>query len=125
MTPQLPLDDPSRSTSFAARVVVHVRQAPVLRLALYLTLADHVASLLLLAAGRLSGGLVAVLLLLSLFTWFFAVLLPLMNREVLARAGGARGEYFAELVEMFCRVVLCAQTAFFTYVLAVAALGRS
>ena len=65
------------------------------------------------------GGLVALL---SVLSWFFAVCMPVMNRELRARMGVRVTGYWSELFEMFWRVLLCAATGFFTLVLLQAAL---
>ena len=117
MAPQLPVEDPSRSESFTQRTAGYVWQNPLLRGALILTLVNHAAALLLILGGALSAAMAGLLGLLSLLTWFFAVVLPLMNREVKTSAGLEPVGYWSELVEMFGRVVLTAQTLFYTAIL--------
>lgn len=125
MTPQLPVEDPSRSGSFGDRTAAYVWGHPLLRAALIVTLANHVAAIVLVVAGWLSAAMAGLLGLLSVLTWFFAVVLPLMNREVRSNAGVAQETYWSELVEMFGRVVLSAQTLFYTALLGYAILAVS
>ena len=63
------------------------------------------------------AGPLFVLALLSVLTWFFAVVLPMMNREVRVSVGADDSTYWGELVEMFGRVVLVAQTGLYSALL--------
>jgi hypothetical protein len=91
----------------------------VLRIALVLTVVDHLAVLVLLAVGKLTPQSAGMLVLFSVLGWFFAVALPVMNREVRLRLGAPVG-YWGEVVEMFARVVLCALTGLYTALLLLA-----
>jgi len=122
MPSQLPADDPSRGGSFAERTASYVWSYPLLRGALFLTVANHAAALILVLFRRLSPAMAGVVAFLSVLTWFFAVILPLMNREVRANIGGAPGGYWPQLVERFGRVVLSAQTLFHSVLLVYVAL---
>lgn len=111
----LPVEDPYDRGSLADRSRQYVRASPALRIALLVTAADHVVAVLLVAAGRVSPPEVAgVFALFSVFAWFFAVCMPVMNRTVRARLGAPETGYWGEVVEMFGRVVLCVLTAFYT-----------
>jgi hypothetical protein len=76
-----------------------------------LTLVNHLMALVFIVLRALSPAMAGLLVLLSMLTWFFAVVLPLMNRDVRTNLGAPTHSYFSELVEMFGRVVLLAQTA--------------
>lgn len=117
MAPYLPVEDRSESGSFVDRTVAYVRGSLVLRINLVATVAAHIAALLLVATDRMRGDVAGLLALLSLLTWFFAVCLPMMNREVRVRMGGSALSYWGEVVEMFGVVALCASTALYAAVL--------
>lgn len=121
MSPFLPVEDPSDRGSLADRTLAYVRQNPLLRITFVLTMADHAAVLVLLAVGRLKPQPAGLLVLLSVLGWFFAVALPVMNREVRHRLGVDPVGYWGEVVEMFARVVLCALTGLYTALLVLAA----
>ncbi|MHC4957103.1 MAG: hypothetical protein ACYTGN_01920 [Planctomycetota bacterium] len=110
MAPHFPAEDPSCSGSFAERTAAYVWGHVLLRWMLVLTLVNQVAALVIIAVGALSPAMAGLLVLLSVLTWFFAVVLPLMNREVRTNLGAPRHSYFSEVVEVFGRVVLFAQT---------------
>jgi len=116
MNPQIPLEDPSPGDSLSQRTAVYIRRSVLLQGVLALTACDHIAALLMVALGTMQAFVAGFLVLLSLLTWFFAVILPVINREVRAHAGVGQ-TYLAELVETFGRVVLFAQTGFYTYLL--------
>jgi len=115
MTPYI--DDPSDRGSLVDRTVAYVRGSIVLRTLLAATAFNHVAAILMVVADRLAGEMAGLLALLSVLAWFFAVLLPVMNREVRIRLGRAGASYWGEVVEMFATVLLCAQTLLYTAIL--------
>ena len=121
MPPQLPADHPSKSGSFSERAAGYVWGHPLLRGALFLTLANHAAALALALFHALAAAMAGLLGLLSLLTWFFAVILPLMNREVRTNVGAAPRGYWSEVVETFGRLVLSAQTLSYSALLVYAA----
>lgn len=124
MSPQIPVEDPSRRDSLVDRTATYVRGNVLLRVLLIATAIDHIAAIVLVIAGRLAAGWAGFLVLMSVFAWFFAVPLPVMNRAVQADAGLEGGStYMTELVEMFGRVVLCGLTGAYTYILVVAAVS--
>ena len=125
MSPQLPVEDPTRRGSLTDRITTYVWGNPVLRWVLIVTLADHVAAIALLLVGLVSPAIAGLLALFSGLTWFFAVVLPMMNREVRTHVGVQTGGYWSELVEMFGRVVLCLQTGLYTVMLIWAVASRS
>ena len=123
MSPFLPVEDPSDRGSLADQSLAYVRENPVLRVTLVLTMVDHIGVLVLLALGTLSAQSAGMLVLFSVLGWFFAVALPVMNREVRIRLGAGRVGYWGEVVEMFARVVLCALTGLYTVFLVLAVLS--
>jgi len=114
MAPHVPIEDPSGRNSLVELTVEYVRGNPLLRVAFAVTAVDHILAIALVAVGRLHGEWAGFLALLSVLSWFFAVCMPVMNREVRARLGAARTTYWVEVLEMFFRVVLCAITALYT-----------
>jgi hypothetical protein len=120
VSPFLPVEDPSDRGSLSDRSLAYVRGNAVLRVTLVLTVVDHVAVLFLLAFGKLTAQSAGLLILLSVLGWFFAVALPVMNREVRHRLGVAPVGYWGEVVEIFARVVLCALTGLYTALLVLA-----
>ena len=116
MNPQIPLDDPSANPSLSQRTALYIRASVLLQGVLVLTACNHVAVLVLLVLGITSPSMAGFLVLLSLLTWFFAVVLPVINRAVRAHAGVGQTE-LGDLVERFGRLVLFAQTGFYTYLL--------
>jgi hypothetical protein len=112
--PHLPLEDPSDRSSLVEQTITYVRSSPLLRAAFVVTVVDHVGAIALVALGLLHGEWAGFLALLSVLSWFFAVCMPVMNREVRARLGGERSTYWGEVFEMFFRVALCAITVLYT-----------
>jgi len=117
MAPHLPVEDRSERGSLVDRTVEYVRGSLVLRINLIATVAAHFAAVLLVVTDRMRGDVAGMLALLSVMSWFFAVCLPMMNREVRVRMGGSAISYWGEVVEMFGVVALCASTALYTAVL--------
>lgn len=111
MSPQFPVDDPSRSGSLVERATSYVWRNTILRWTLVVTLINHAAAVVMAIAQSISATMAGFLGLLSVLTWFFAIALPMMNREVRVNVGAAPESYWSDLVEMFGRVVLVAQTA--------------
>lgn len=122
MTPFLPVEDPSDRGSLAERTFAYVRANPLLRIMLVVTVVNHAGAVALLLLGFLGAEIAGLLIMLSVLTWFFAVALPVMNREVRLRLQGEATGYWSEVVEMFARVVLCAQTGLYTALLIMALL---
>lgn len=112
--PHLPVEDPYDRGSLVDRSRHYVRASLALRIALVLTAVDHVAAIALVVAKRVSPQAAGVFALFSVFAWFFAVCMPVMNRTVRSRLGAPETGYWGEVVEMFGRVVLCFQTALYT-----------
>jgi len=119
MAPHLPVEDPYEGGSLADRSLQYVRSNLALRIALWVTVVDHIAAIVLVLVNRIqhpeSAGVFALF---SVLAWFFAVCMPVMNRTLRARVGAPETTYWAEVVEMFGRVVLCVQTALYTGVIA-------
>ena len=113
MTPHVPVEDPSDRGSLADRTVAYVRGHPLLRLLLIATILSHLGAILCVVLGRLSGQTAGIMALLSVLSWFFAVCLPVMNREVRASLGGAEVTYWSQVAEMFFRVLLCVVTGLY------------
>ncbi len=120
--PPSPVEEPSHRGSVVDRSTSYVWGHPALRVALIVTFVDHVVAIVMAIAGPLSPAMAGLLALLSVLTWFFAVVLPMMNREVRASVGADSASYWGELVEMFGRVVLVAQTALYSTLLVYALL---
>jgi hypothetical protein len=120
VSPFLPVEDPSDRGSLADRTLAYVRENPVLRITLVLTMVDHAGALVLLALGLLTPQSTGLLVLLNVLGWFFAVALPVMNREVRVRMGAEPVGYWGEVVEIFARVVLCALTGLYSAALLLA-----
>jgi len=114
MTPQIPIEDPSDRGSLADRTVAYVRSRRILRVMLVATVLDHVIAILLVVAGRLTGEMAGLLALLSVLSWFFAVCLPVMNRELRIRLSGREYSYWGEVAEMFSVVALTAVVVLYT-----------
>ncbi|MEE8107048.1 MAG: hypothetical protein V3T86_16050 [Planctomycetota bacterium] len=123
MSPHLPVEDPSHGASLLDQLGVQIRSSLLLRVLLVVTLGNCGAAVLLALTGHLGARLAGTVLLLMGLSWFFAVGLPLMNREVRFHMSGTRGGYWTELVEMFFRVILAASTFLCTAMLIYAALG--
>ena len=110
----LPVEDPYDRGSLVDRSRQYVRASPALRIAFLVTAADHIAAVILVAAGRASPEVAGVFALFSVLAWFFAVCMPVMKRIVRVRLGGSETGYWGEVVEMFGVVVLCVQTVLYT-----------
>lgn len=111
------------SGSLVDRTSAYVRSHPLLRALLGLTLANYAASALMAARDLLTWQFAGYLVLLSLLTWFFGVGLPMMNRGIREHLGADPVGYWGGVVEIFARVVLCAQTGLHTALLVYQALG--
>ena len=109
--------------SLAERTASYVRANPLLRALLMLTLVDYVGSAVLAAVGLLNWQMAGFLVLLSMLTWFFAVIMPLLTRSVRENLGASSRSYWGSVVERFARIVLCAQTGLYTALLSYIALG--
>jgi hypothetical protein len=114
MSPQIPVEDPSDRGSLVDRTVEYVRGNAVLRVLLIATVVDHVVTIVLVLVNRINGELAGLLALLSLLAWFFAVCMPVMNRALRERLGGAEVGYWSEVAEMFATVALCAVAVLYT-----------
>lgn len=114
MTPHLPLEDPSDRSSLVDRTAAYVRSSRLLRLLLIVTVLDHVAAIVLVLLGGISGFVAGLFALFSVLTWFFGVLVPVMNREVRLRFGVEAASYWGDVTEMFANVVLCLTTGMYT-----------
>ncbi len=114
MNRQLPVQDPTDQGSLADQTAAYVRNHPLLRMVLALTVLNHVAAILLTLCRVLQTEVAGLLVLLSVLTWFFGVGLPVLNREVRHRMGAGRDSYWGEVTEAFARVVLCAQTGLYS-----------
>jgi len=123
MTDRLPMRDPSSGSSLADRTLAYVRANLLLRTLVLVTAADHLLAILLVVTGRLHGEVAGVLVLFSVLSWFFAVLLPVMNRELAARSGAPSALHWGDRAAVFFRFLLCVVTLFYTAVLARVALG--
>ena len=121
MTPHLPVEEPSDRGSLADQTVAYVRSNLLLRIALRVTAIDYLAAIALVLTGKMAGELAGLLALFSILSWFFAVCLPVMNRELRVQLGGTRFFYWSEVLEMFFRVLLFVVTGFYTALLAYAA----
>ena len=108
----------------AARVSAYVRRYPSLSLAAVVTAVDYAVTALLALLGRLTPAFSGYLVLMSVLTWFFAVVLPMANRAVRGRLGRPEISYWGGVTETCGRLVLFGQTALYTYLL-VFALFRS
>jgi hypothetical protein len=121
MTPHLPVEGPSDDGSLVDQTVAYVRGNPLLRIAMIVTAIDYLAAIVLVLTGKMTGEMAGLLALFSILSWFFAVCLPVMHRELRVQLGGARSFYWSEVVEMCFRVLLIVVTALYTAVLAYAA----
>ncbi|MGQ0613296.1 MAG: hypothetical protein ACT4PV_06125 [Planctomycetaceae bacterium] len=92
-----------------------------LKTAFYTTLADYAGALLLAASEAVPLGWAGLLILLSLFTWYFAVAMPVMNRAIRSRSTSQRLHYWADVVERFGLIVVCAHSVLFAGMLVVLA----
>jgi len=115
--------DSPPGASLADRTLAYVRANMLLRILVLITAVDHVLAILLVVTGRLHGEVVGALVLFSMLSWFFAVLLPVMNRELAARSGATSALYWGDLVAVFFRIMLSVVTLLYTVVLVRAALG--
>ncbi len=122
MAPHLPIEDPSERGSLADRTVAYVRAHPLLRILLVVTVIDYVLAILLVVTGRMDGQIAGIVALFSVLSWFFAVCIPVMNRELRLRLSGSPSSYWTEVADMFWRVLLCAVTGLYTVLLIRAAL---
>lgn len=113
------------SDSLVDRTTEYVRGHPLLRVLFGLTLANYAATALLAAGARLNWQFAGYLVLLSVLTWFFAVGIPMMNRANRESLGADPIGYWGGIVEVFARVVLCAQTGLYSALLVYAAFGIS
>jgi len=113
-TPPVPLTE---------RTAAYVRGNPLLRALLLLTMVDYAGSAALSISGLLNWQMAGFLVLLSLLTWFFAVIMPILNRAVREDLGAGPDSYWGGVVEKFARVVLCAQTGLYTALLIFVAIG--
>ena len=111
-----------QSTSLVERTSEYVRSNPLLRALIALTVVDFGGSAILAVLGKLAWSWAGMLVLLSLLTWFFAVMMPIMNRTVRESLGAPPESYWGGIVETFARVVLCAQTGIYTAILVYVAL---
>ena len=111
------------SATFVDRTTAYVRGNLLLRGLALMTGLNVFGGALLAFFGTLRWDMVGYLVLLSLFTWFFAVGLPVLNRAVREQAGADPRSYWGSVVERFARVVLCAQTGLHAAILIYAALG--
>ena len=123
MSPQGPVEDPSQRASLLDQVAIQIRISLLLRVLLVVTLGNCGGAVVLALTGHLSSRLAGTVLLLMGLSWFFAVGLPLMNREVRFHLSGTRGGYWTDLFEIFFRVILAATTFLCTVMLIYAALG--
>jgi len=123
VSPQGPVKDPSQDAPLLEQVATQIRRSLLLRVLLVVTLGNCGGAVLLSLTGHLSSRLAGTVLLLMGLSWFFAVGLPLMNREVRFRMSGTRGGYWTDLIEIFFRVILAASTFLCTAMLIYAALG--
>ena len=121
MTPHLPVEGPSDRGSLVDQTVAYVRGNLLLRIAMIVTAIDYLVAIALVLTGKMAGDIAGLLALFSILSWFFAVFLPVMNRELRVQLGGARFFYWSEVVEKFFRVVLFVVTGFYTALLAYAA----
>ena len=115
--PPLPVENPSDRGSLVDLTVAYVRANILLRVAIVITVVDHIAAILLVLTGRMAGEFAGLLALLSVLSWFFAVCLPVMNRQVRIRLGAPAVGYWSEVVELFGRIVLFVQTGLYTALL--------
>lgn len=118
MALQIPAHDPGGRGSLVERTRSYVRGQRVLQWALVLTCINHLVAILFVVLRWVPIETAGFLVLMSVLTWFFAVALPVMNREVRISMGAARSSYWNDLVERFARVVLYAQTLMYTASLA-------
>jgi len=121
MTPHIPVEGPSDRGSLVDQTIAYVRGNLLLRVALVVTAIDYLAAVALVLTGKMAGELAGMLALFSILSWFFAVCLPVMNRELRVQLGGRRFSYWSEVLEMFFRVLLFVVTGFYTALLAYAA----
>ena len=95
----------------------------MLRVLVGITAVNYSGSALLAARGDLRWEFAGYLVMLSLLSWFFAVGIPMMNRAIRERFGLVPVSYWGGVVEIFARVVLCAQTGLHSAMLVYSALG--
>jgi len=119
MTPSPPVPDPSPGLTFLRQATDYVRASRFLVAAFYVTLADYAGALLLAAQGSVPLGWSGLLILLSLFTWYFAVGMAVIGRAVRARSPSDRLRRWADVAERFGRVVVCAHALLFAGMLVV------
>ena len=112
------------SESLVDRTTQYVRGHPLLKALFALTVANYAASALLALRAQLNWQAASYLVLLSVLTWFFAVGIPMMNRANRESMGAPAVGYWGGVVEIFARVVLCAQTGTYTALLVFVALGN-
>jgi len=111
------------SRSLVDRTTAYVRGHPLLRVLVGITLANYGASAFMAARNLLTWEFAGYLVLLSVLTWFFGVGVPMMNRSVRENLGAEPVGYWGGVVEVFARVVLCAQTGLHSALLVFQALG--
>lgn len=109
--------------TFVDRTTAYVRGNVLLRGLALMTGLNISGGALLAFVGTLRWDMTGYLVLLTLLTWFFAVAVPVMNRAVREQAGADPKSYWGGVVEVFARVVLCAQTGMHASILIYAALG--
>jgi len=112
------MPDPTGGPSLVDRITAYVFLRRPVRIALVLTLIDHLVAVVAVVAGWIPIAVAGFLVLLNLLTWFFAVVLPVMNREVRAGLGVGAGSYWGSVVERFAEVVLVGQTLLYSLALA-------
>ncbi len=88
--PPLPVENPSDRGSLVDLTVAYVRANILLRVAIVITAVDHVVAILLVLTGRMAGEFAGLLALLSVLSWFFAVCLPVNNREEHVKLGATK-----------------------------------
>jgi hypothetical protein len=121
MTPHIPVEGPSDRDSLVDLTGAYVRNNPLLRIAMIVTAIDYLAAIALVLLGKMAGEMAGLLALFSILSWFFAVCLPVMIRELRVQLGGARFFYWSEVVEMLFRFVLFVVIGLHTALLAYAA----
>ena len=111
------------SGTLVERTSAYVAGHPLLRVLVALTFLNYAGSVALAARGELTWEFAGYLAILSILTWFFGVLLPMMNRGIRERFGQDPVGYWGGVVEIFARVVLCVQTGLYSALLTSRALG--
>jgi len=114
----LAMPDPAGGPPLVDRITAYVFHRRSLRVSLVLSLIDHLVAVVAVIAGWADIATAGLLVLLNLLTWFFAVALPVMNREVRAGLGADARTYWSEIVERFAQVVLLGETLLYSLALA-------